>query len=148
MAAMAAVLYREGKIRATNLTFIFWDLFYPLGYLLVFGVGMTEAVGVRPPGPGTDYNAFFLAGVLGMASFGIASNTSWSFFMDRDNGIFYEMLTYPMTRAEYLLGKVLFNLFIALGQAGITVFLAAVLLRVPILWNRLPVLVAAVVVGT
>ncbi len=33
MAAIAAVFYREGKIRLTNLTFIFWDLFYPLGYL-------------------------------------------------------------------------------------------------------------------
>ena len=44
-----------------------------------------------------------------MASFGIASNTAWSFFLDRDNGIYYEMLTYPMSRAQYLLGKVLFN---------------------------------------
>ena len=35
MSALSAVLYREGKIRVTNLTFIFWDLFYPLGYLLV-----------------------------------------------------------------------------------------------------------------
>ena len=32
MSALGAVLYREGKIRATNLSFIFWDLFYPLGY--------------------------------------------------------------------------------------------------------------------
>ena len=47
MTALGAVLYREGKIRATNLTFIFWDVFYPLGYLLVFGVGMTHAVGGR-----------------------------------------------------------------------------------------------------
>jgi ABC-2 type transport system permease protein len=148
MNALGAVMYREGKIRATNLTFIFWDLFYPLGYLLVFGVGMTEAVGVRPPGAGHDYNAFFLAGVLGMASFGIASNTSWSFFMDRDNGIFYEMLTYPMTRAEYLLGKVLFNLLIALCQAAVTVLLARWLLGVPLVWSRLPLLSAAVLVGT
>jgi ABC-type multidrug transport system permease subunit len=103
MTALGAVLYREGKIRATNLTFIFWDVFYPLGYLLVFGVGMTHAVGGDLPG-GLDYNAFFLAGVLGMASFGIASNTAWSFFMDRDNGIFYEMLTYPLSRSEYLIG--------------------------------------------
>jgi hypothetical protein len=28
--ALAAVMYREGKIRATNLTFIFWDVCYPL----------------------------------------------------------------------------------------------------------------------
>ena len=48
MSALSAIMYREGKIRATNLTFIFWDLFYPLGYLLVFGVGMTEAMGMKP----------------------------------------------------------------------------------------------------
>ena len=35
MSALRAIIAREGKIRATNLTFIFWDLFYPLGYLLV-----------------------------------------------------------------------------------------------------------------
>jgi len=80
-------MYREGKIRATNALFIFWDVVYPLGYLLVFGVGMNKALGFS--GLPTDYHAFFLAGVLGMAGFGIASNTAWSFFMDRDNGIFY-----------------------------------------------------------
>ena len=148
MRALGAVMYREGRIRATNLTFIFWDLFYPLGYLLVFGVGMTQAIGFDTSAIGGNYNAFFLAGVLGMASFGIASNTAWSFFMDRDNGIFYEMLTYPMTRAEYLLGKVLFNLVIAMGQAAVTVSLARWLLGVPILWNQLPLLAAAVFVGT
>jgi ABC-type multidrug transport system permease subunit len=147
MKAIAAVMYREGKIRATNVTFIFWDLVYPLAYLLVFGVGMT-AMGLSVPGAGVDYNAFFLAGVLGMASFGIASNTAWSFFMDRDNGIFYEMLTYPMTRAEYLLGKALFNLLIALGQAAITVLLANALLGVAIRWPGVPLLGAAVFVGT
>jgi ABC-2 type transport system permease protein len=83
-----------------------------------------------------------------MASFGIASNTSWSFFMDRDNGIFYEMLTYPMTRAQYLLGKVLFNLLIAVGQAVITVALARLLLGVRMHAAGLPLLSAAVIVGT
>ena len=43
--ALGAVLVREGKIRATNLLFIFWDLVYPLGYLLVFGLGMNASVG-------------------------------------------------------------------------------------------------------
>ncbi len=135
-------MYREGKIRATNLAFIFWDLFYPLGYLLVFGVGMTQAMGMKPAGIGVDYNAFFLAGVLGMASFGIASNTAWSFFMDRDNGIFYEMLTYPMRRAEYLLGKSLFNLLVSIVQAIVTVVLAQVFLDVPIRWQSLPLFTA------
>jgi ABC-2 type transport system permease protein len=148
MRALMAVMYREARIRATNVTFIFWDLFYPLGYLLVFGVGIDHTLGFTGPAVTLDYNAFFLAGVLGMASFGIASNTSWSFFLDRDNGIFYEMLTYPLSRAQYLLGKVLCNVLIAVVQAAVTVGLAALLLGVPVRLDLTPLLVVAVVVGT
>jgi len=148
MRALGAVMYREGKIRTTNLTFVFWDLFYPLSNLLVFGVGLSHMLGTSPPGVSGDYNAFFLAGVLGMASFGIAANTSWSFFLDRDNGIFYEMLTYPLTRAQYLLGKVLFNVAVAIAQALLTLALAAGWLGVPIAWSGLPLTIAAVSVGT
>ncbi len=148
MAAIAAVFYREGKIRATNLTFIFWDLFYPLGYLLVFGVGVNYALGSPFANSGVNYNAFFLAGVLGMASFGIAANTSWSFFLDRDNGIFFEMLTYPLSRAEYLLGKVLFNVLIAAIQAAITVGLGALFLRIRVRVDLLPLLFMGIVGGT
>src|SRR4029450_12824885 len=92
----------------------------------------------------TDYHAFFLAGVLGMAGFGIASNTAWSFFMDRDNGIFYEMLTYPLRRADYLVGKVLCNTSIGLVQALITVVLASLVLGVALRPGGFPLLAAAV----
>jgi ABC-2 type transport system permease protein len=148
MAAINAILYREAKIRATNLTFVFWDLFYPLCYLLVFGVGVTSALGSPVSAPGVPYESFFLAGVLGMASFGIASNSSWSFFMDRDNGIFFEMLTYPMSRSEYLFGKMLFNVGIGLTQTVITLSLASLLLGVRLHARGLPVLVLAVIIGT
>jgi ABC-2 type transport system permease protein len=148
MTALAAVLTREAKIRATNLLFIFWDLLYPLGYLLVFGVGINASLGFTTVGTGVDYNAFFLAGVLSMASFGIAANTSWSFFLDRDNGIFYEMLSYPMSRAEYLLGKVLFNVLVAVLQSAITVLLAGLLLDVPLRPQGWPLLALGMVVGT
>ena len=146
MSGLSAVMYREGKIRATNALFIFWDVVYPLGYLLVFGVGMNEALGFSELP--TNYHAFFLAGVLGMAGFGIASNTAWSFFMDRDNGIFFEMLTYPISRAEYLLGKVLFNIAIGLAQAFVTILLAAAVLGVALRPAGLPLLAASVIVGT
>ena len=46
--ALAAVMFREAKIRITNSLFIFWDLIYPLGYLLMFGIGMTATL--RLPG--------------------------------------------------------------------------------------------------
>jgi len=134
MNAISAVVYREAKIRATNFTFIFWDLFFPLLYMLVFGVGINTAIGA-PTGLGNvNYNEFFLAGILAMASFAIASNTSWSFFLDRDNGIFYEMLTYPMSRSEYLLGKVIFNVLISIGQAALTLVVGRLVLGIRVQW--------------
>src|SRR5260370_23236515 len=148
MHALAAIFYREAKIRMTNLTFIFWDLFYPLGYLLVFGVGINESLGFTTGALEVSYNAFFLAGVLSMASFGIAANTSWSFFLDRDNGIFYEMLTYPLSRSQYLLGKVLFNVLVAVLQAVITIGLGRLLLGIRVRWDLLPLLFVGVFVGT
>src|SRR6185503_17945868 len=72
----------------------------------------------------------------------------WSSFMDRDNGIFYEMLTYPMSRSQYLLGKVLFNVGVALLQAAIAVGLGALPLGIPIVWSLLPLLVMVVSAGT
>ncbi len=148
MSAIGAMFYREGKIRATNLIFIFWDVFYPLGYMLVFGVGVNVALGPPLPAEHVSYNAFFLASVLAMASFGIASNTSWSFFLDRDNGIFFEMLTYPLSRSAYMVGKALFTLLVSVVQTGITVALAAALLKIPVRWERLPVVLVAMIVGT
>jgi ABC-2 type transport system permease protein len=148
MTAIDAMLYREAKIRATNLIFIFWDVFYPLGYMLVFGVGVNAALGTPLVSGGVDYNSFFLASVLGMASFGIASNTSWSFFLDRDNGIFFEMLTYPLSRSTYMLGKVLFTLLVSLGQTIITVALAGALFHIHLRWERMPLVFLAMIAGT
>jgi ABC-2 type transport system permease protein len=58
------------------------------------------------------------------------------------------MLTYPMRRAEYLLGKGLFNLAVSIAQAIVTVILAEIVLDVPIRWASLPLLSAAVFIGT
>jgi len=83
-----------------------------------------------------------------MASFAIASNTSWSFFLDRDNGIFYEMLTYPMSRSEYLLGKVIFNVLISIGQAALTLVVGRLVLGIRVQWAKLPLLLTAMAIGT
>jgi hypothetical protein len=60
---------------------------------------VTAALGSPLSIPGVDCNSFFLGGVLGRASFGIAANSTWSFFLDRDNRILCEMLAYPMNRS-------------------------------------------------
>jgi ABC-2 type transport system permease protein len=145
-----AVFYRDYRIRTTSLTWMFFDFAVPLMYLLVFGIGLDRALGsgVRLGGSHVSYQDFFLGGVLAMTSFGIAINTSYGFFVDRDNGIFYEFLTYPMTRGEFLVGKILFNCALALIQCLIILVLAGILLGTGIQWGQLPVLVLWILVGT
>jgi ABC-2 type transport system permease protein len=147
MSAVTAVLYRDARIRATNFTFVVWDLCYPMINLLVFGVGIDAALGVKFGEGGLDYNAFFLAGCLAMGSFAIPSNTAWSFFMDRDNGIFYEMLTYPMTRAQYLLGRMLFTVTLALAQGALTIAAARWILHVPLAAGHAWLLIVMLALG-
>jgi ABC-2 type transport system permease protein len=148
MSTLKAIVYREAMIRATNVTFIFWDLAYPLCYMLVFGVGVNSALAMPMGSTGIDYNAFFLGGVLAMASFGVAANTSWSFFLDRDNGIFFEMLTYPISRAEYLFGKVIVNVCIAVLQSVIALTLGWLIFDLKLTWNRVPLVFDGMAVGT
>jgi len=83
-----------------------------------------------------------------MASFAIASNTSWSFFLDRDNGIFYEMLTYPMSRSEYLLGKVI-SMSSSPSVRPLSLLWSAVfVLGIRVQWTKLPLLLTAMAIGT
>lgn len=148
--ALSAVFYREYRIRTTNLVWMFFDLLLPLVYLLIFGLGFTRALGAQfeVNGQFVEYNEFFLGGVLSMASFGVAMNTSWSWFMDRDTGMFYETLTYPMTRAQHLLGKALFNVLLGLIEGALVVAGAALALDLPPIWPRLSIIALAMMVGT
>jgi ABC-2 type transport system permease protein len=148
--ALSAVFFREYRIRTTNLVWLFFDLMLPLMYLLVFGLGFTRAIGEEfvVNGRAVEYNEFFLGGVLAMASFGVAMNTTWSWFLDRDTGMFYEMLTYPMTRQQHLLGKGLFNVLLGGLEGALVIAGAAVFLGMEPLWPRLPLFALAMTVGT
>ncbi|MBM2842161.1 MAG: Transport permease protein [Bacteroidetes bacterium] len=150
MRMILAVMYREFRIRTTSLTWAFFDLVMPLVYLLLFGVGLDGAFasGVEFQGTAISYKTFFLAGVLSMASFGIAINTSYGFFVDRDNGLFYEFLTYPMTRSQFLVGKILFNCLLSLGQSVFTMALGIVLLDIDIHWENAFFILCGIILGT
>jgi ABC-2 type transport system permease protein len=150
MNMILAVMYREYRIRTTSMTWLFYDLFMPLTYLLMFGIGFDRAFagGINVNGTTIGYSAFFLAGVLSMACFGIGINTSYGFFVDRDNGIFYEFLTYPMTRGEFLIGKILFNGLLSLTQAIITLLLAVLFLGISLKIELVGFGLAGVVLGT
>jgi ABC-2 type transport system permease protein len=150
MNAVLAIMYREYRIRITNLTWLFFDLIVPFAYLLIFGIGLDLALstGIETQGVTLGYNAFFLAGVLSMACFGIAINTSYGFFVDRDNGIFYEFLTYPMTRGQFLIGKVTFNCLTSVVQTIIAVGLGSQILDIQIRWEFFLFLLGGVILGT
>lgn len=145
-----AVMYREYRIRLTSLTWLLFDIAVPLFYLLLFGIGFDRALpdGFLLDGRPVSYNAFFLAGVIAMTGFGLGLNTSYGFFMDRDNGMFYELLTYPMTRGEFFLGKIIFSAIITGAQALLTVLIAVLLLDVKVRFEMLPLLLVANGIGT
>jgi ABC-2 type transport system permease protein len=148
--AILAVMMREYLIRRTSLLWFFSDLAVPLLYLLMFGVGLDRAVGsgVTVGGETVRYNDFFLASVLTMACFASAINQSYGVFVDRDNGIFYEFLTYPMTRGQFMLGKVLFQCIMSLAQLGLVLVAAVWILDVQLNYALLPFVGFGMMAGT
>ena len=150
MKMILAVLYREFRIRATGFVWMFFDLCMPLIYLLLFGIGLDRAMtgGLAADGNAMSYQTFFLAGVLAMACFGIAINTSYGFFVDRDNGIFYEFLTYPMTRGEFLIGKIVFNCLLALVQSIFTITTGVLVLGIVVQWQLIGFTLVGIILGT
>lgn len=140
MNGVAAVVYRDYLQRLTNITFVFWDLLVPLAYFLLFGQGFERTIGtIAFEGAQVGYSDFFLAGVLAMATYGIAMNASWTIFMDKDSGVFYELLTYPITRRQFLIGKICFNVFLSVGGCVLVILLGAVLMPITVRWWWLPV---------
>ncbi|MGH7826433.1 MAG: ABC transporter permease [Candidatus Binatia bacterium] len=120
MNGIAGIIYRDWRQRITNVGFVFWDLFVPIAYLMLFGTGFDRALANSfvVEGQSLGYTAYLLPGVIAMTGFSVAMNTSWTFFMDKDSGIFYELLTYPITRRQLLIGKICFNVLLsALGAA-------------------------------
>lgn len=150
MTPVAAVFYREYRQRLTNGAFVFWDLFVPVAYLLLFGVGFERTLGAQfsIAGVSLSYAEFFLAGVLAMTTFGVALNNSWGIFTDKDSGIFYELLTYPLARREFLLGKIGFNVLLAVIGALLAILLGMFALEIAIHWARVPLSLVVVAVTT
>jgi ABC-2 type transport system permease protein len=150
MREIAAVVYREYMIQSTSLMWIFFELAVPLLYLLMFGVAFDRALGqgLMIENQSIGYNSFFLAGVLSMTCFGNALNQSYGFFVDRDNGILYEFLTYPMRRSEFLLGKVLFQCGMTIFQSVLTIGFGALLLDVYVPLNALFFILLTMIAGT
>lgn len=150
MNAIAAVFYRDFRQRITNVAFVLWDLMIPLTYLLLFGLGFDRLIGggVALGGQQVGYTAFLLPGILAMVTFYVAMNTSWGFFMDKDSGIFYELLTFPITRGQLLIGKIGFNVLVSLIGSLLAILVALFAMGVEIRLDLLPLTALIVAVTT
>jgi len=150
MNGVQAIFYRDYRQRVTNVTLVIWDLLAPLAYLLLFGSGFEQMMGkaLTIDGISFSYTAFLLAGVIAMVTFSVAMNSSWSFFADKESGIAHELLTYPITREHILIGKIGFNVLTVLLGSAIVIAAAALMLSVPVQWDRLPLLAVVTVVST
>jgi ABC-2 type transport system permease protein len=150
MSGIAAVIYRDWRQRITNLGFVFWDLFVPLAYLTLFGTGFDRALARSfvVDGQVLEYTHYLLPGVIAMTGFSVAMNTAWGFFMDKESGIFHELLTYPITRRQLLVGKACFNVLLGLVGALLAILVASAVMRVPIRWELLPLTALVIVLTT
>lgn len=148
MNGILAVLYREYKFRITNIGFLFWDIFVPIAYLLIFAYGFQQSIGGSFAGGSVDYASFFVPGILSMTCFGVAMNTSWRFFMERENGIFYELLTYPVSRAQLVIGKILFNVGLSLAGNFLVILAGILLLKIRINPGFAPMVFLFTIIGT
>ena len=150
MNAIAAVFYRDYRQRITNAAFLVWDLLIPLAYLLLFGLGFDRLLGgaIALGEQQVSYTAFLLPGILAMVTFYVALNTSWGFFMDKDSGIFFELLTFPITREQLLIGKIAFNVLVSLIGSLLAILVALFAMGVEIRLDLLPLTMVIVAVTT
>jgi ABC-2 type transport system permease protein len=150
MNGVLAVFYRDYRQRITNIGWLFWDLFVPVAYLVLFGTGFQSAMASDfvVNGRSVDYISFLMPGVIAMTCFGVAMNTSWGFFMDKDSGIFYELLTYPITREQLLIGKICFNLLLSITGTLLVIGVGVLAMNVHLVVPMLPLTFLAVAVTT
>lgn len=110
-------------------TRILGSLGFPLIFLLVFGSGLSGAMGPLVQGAGAsagnvDFKQFIFPGVIAMNVFFAAIFSGVSVVYDREFGIMKEVLVAPINRASVAIGKTLGGATVATLQ-GTLVFVFA-----------------------
>jgi ABC-2 type transport system permease protein len=162
-AATATVTERPGKIRSTSAAvWVIWkreiirwwrdktriigSLAFPLIFLVVFGSGLSGAMGsLAGAAANIDFQTFIFPGIIAMSVFFSAIFNGVSLVFDREFGILKEVLVAPISRSAVALGKSLGGATVATFQ-GTLVFLFAPLvgvsLTVPMVLAMWPVMFA------
>jgi ABC-2 type transport system permease protein len=83
------------------------SLAQPLLYLLVFGTGLSSAMGAGSGGGAGSYQQFIFPGVIGMTVLFSAIFGAMSIIWDREFGFLKEVLVAPIDRSAVAVGKAL-----------------------------------------
>jgi ABC-2 type transport system permease protein len=141
----ALMVWRRDLIRLKrNYVRIVFGLAQPLGFLVVFSIGLARVIGDDALPGGTSYRVFIFPGILAMSIISSALISCVSIVWDREFGFMREMLVAPVSRSALIAGKTLGGGSIAMTQGLILLVLAPAVgihLTVP----RLISLVAALI---
>ena len=116
------------------------SLSFPLLFLIVFGSGLSGAMGMLAPG--VDFSKFMFPGIIGMTVLMTSFMSGVSVVWDREFGFLREVLVAPISRVAVAAGKTLGGATIALIQ-GIIILLFAPLFGVVFPPEILPRLIPA-----
>jgi ABC-2 type transport system permease protein len=114
------------------------SLSFPLLFLIVFGSGLSGAMGMLAPG--VDFSKFMFPGIIGMTVLMTSFMSGVSVVWDREFGFLREVLVAPISRVAVAAGKTLGGATIALIQ-GILLLLFAPIFGVVFPLGILPKLI-------
>jgi ABC-2 type transport system permease protein len=92
---------------------------FPLLFLVIFGSGLSGAMGMLAPG--VDFSRFIFPGIVGMTVLMTCLTSGLGIVWDREFGFFREVLVAPVSRSAIVLGK-------SLGGATISMLQGVLLL--------------------
>ncbi|HDL48552.1 MAG TPA: ABC transporter, partial [Actinobacteria bacterium] len=132
--AAVGIIWRREIIRWwRDKTRIIGSLGMPIIFLLIFGVGLSGAmgslIGEGSGGPTIDFKQYIFPGIIAMNVFFASIFNGISLVYDREFGILKEVLVAPVNRASVAFGKTLGGATVATVQ-GTLVFLFAPLVGV------------------
>jgi ABC-2 type transport system permease protein len=121
----ALMVWRRDLVRLRrNSVRIVFGLAQPLGFLIVFSIGVAAVVNDQALPEDVSYKVFIFPGVLAMTIISSALIACVSIVWDREFGFMREMLVAPVSRVSLIAGKTLGGSSIAMLQGLIILVLA------------------------
>ena len=124
-ARTALMVWRRDLIRLRrNYVRLFFGLAQPIGFLVVFSVGLANVIGNNALPEGVSYRVYIFPGILAMSVITSALISCVSIVWDREFGFMREMLVAPVSRQALIAGKTLGGGSIAVMQGVILLVFA------------------------